>query len=279
MRAETPAWIPRTFYKSRLIRKEINVNRLVSGSFIVIALAIAPALAAGQTSPKTYTVVDVGLLNGTAATRGNALAESSGGVYRVVGTTSISTGAISDGFYWDSVNRQITRIPAFSDGSRTNPRSVNNNGEVAGYAGMHGFYWNPSLSEPMELLPPAGWPGAQVRATSINDGGVIAGIIITTGAGSFPVVWRPGQGSAAAELPHPDPLTQTLCSTIDGIFVSGNGDIGGYVGKTGSTYAAVWRWNVDTTTYNGSFIDIPGASTSRVNSFSQNGNAAGYFNL
>jgi probable HAF family extracellular repeat protein len=116
---------------------------------------------------------------------------------QITGTASIpNNGGVFHAIFWTKTGG--TRdIGGVAGQSYTAGRAINDNGEVAGFAGNSavGFYW--SRATGMILLQTLG--GTQSAAYAINNNGTLAGFTANAGGAIHAVIW-PDKNSAPQDL-------------------------------------------------------------------------------
>jgi uncharacterized membrane protein len=129
----------------------------------------------------------------------------------------------------------VTPLPPLPGDIQSEPRAINDNGEVAGTSfstrGATAVVWDGS-GTPTPLPPRPGSQGS--TASGITANGVVAGTAVTASGHSTAVVWD------ARGTPRPlPPLPGDIESTASAI--NANGDVAGSSGST----AVVWRGDSD----------------------------------
>src|ERR1043166_6847480 len=125
----------------------LMLQRILFRLFAALCLFALPTLASAQSS---YTIVDVGLLSGTAQTYPTGISNNPNGV-EVIGKSLVKSGVTyvsGHAFYWSQA-AGIVDIGVLGADVLSSPRDINVNGEVVGSsfptssaATAHPLYWN-----------------------------------------------------------------------------------------------------------------------------------------
>jgi probable HAF family extracellular repeat protein len=222
-------------------------------SFTLLTLvALLPAaLSTRAVAQSSYTVVDVGLLSGTAYNYPRAINNNPLGV-EVVGTSMVKSGAsyvTGHAFYW-SQTAGIVDIGVIGTDVSSTVQDINAKGEVIGqsfwahsYPACRPIYWNVSQGarNPLAL---ATLGGAAGRTFDINDTGTIIGLVSDSTGVYYGVVWKPA-GMGVYGLPTALPPLSGGSAAVPRAINNAGLITGGSRDAFGIPHACIWTPDAD----------------------------------